>query len=134
MAPESMNSRRDRESFSSETAGLPQDPVSGDQGLEIGSSPRESACSSYKEARTEERPLPRRNPPRDRRPPVRYQGLKDLPMFSHVTQRSVTLAARVSQLLFSSLNRWTLKHGGSDSWIKYEPVYCKISIFVYLGR
>ncbi|UYV66560.1 hypothetical protein LAZ67_4002083 [Cordylochernes scorpioides] len=31
MAPESMNSRRDRESFSSETAGLPQDPVSGDQ-------------------------------------------------------------------------------------------------------
>ncbi|UYV83445.1 K02A2.6-like, partial [Cordylochernes scorpioides] len=75
MAPESMNSRRDRESFSSETAGLPQDPVSGDQVVEIGSSPRESACSSDKEARTEERPLPRRNPPRDRRPPVRYQGL-----------------------------------------------------------
>ncbi|UYV64571.1 K02A2.6-like [Cordylochernes scorpioides] len=74
MAPESMNSRRDRESFSSETAGLPQDPVSGDQGVEIGSSPRESACSSDKVARTEERPLPRRNPPRDRRPPVRYQG------------------------------------------------------------
>ncbi|UYV75691.1 K02A2.6-like [Cordylochernes scorpioides] len=78
MAPESMNSRRDRESFSSETAGLPQDPVSGDQGVEIGSSPRESACSSDKEARTEERPLPRRNPPRDRRPPVRYQGLSPL--------------------------------------------------------
>ncbi|UYV70634.1 K02A2.6-like, partial [Cordylochernes scorpioides] len=77
MAPESMNSRRDRESFSSETAGLPQDPVSGDQGVEIESSPRESACSSDKEARTEERPLPRRNPPRDRRPPVRYQSIVD---------------------------------------------------------
>ncbi|UYV76695.1 K02A2.6-like [Cordylochernes scorpioides] len=70
MAPESMNSRRDRESFSSETAGLPQDPVSGDQGVEIESSPRESACSSDREARTEERPLPRRNPPRDWRPPL----------------------------------------------------------------
>ncbi|UYV76985.1 hypothetical protein LAZ67_14002708, partial [Cordylochernes scorpioides] len=61
-------------------------------------------------------------------------GREPLRMFSHVTQRSVTLAARVSQLLFGSLYRWTLKHGGSDSWIKYEPVYCKISIFAYLGR
>ncbi|UYV80970.1 hypothetical protein LAZ67_19002309 [Cordylochernes scorpioides] len=59
---------------------------------------------------------------------------KHLPMFPHVTQRSVTSAARVSQLLFCSLYEWTLKHGGSDNWIKYEPVYRKISIFAYLGR
>ncbi|UYV72995.1 hypothetical protein LAZ67_10001421 [Cordylochernes scorpioides] len=59
---------------------------------------------------------------------------KHVPMFPHVTQRSVTSAARVSQLLFCSLYRWTLKHGGSDNWIKYEPVYRKISIFAYLGR
>ncbi|UYV82259.1 K02A2.6-like [Cordylochernes scorpioides] len=68
MAPENMNSRRDRETFSSESAGLPQDPGSGDQGVEIESNPWESAYSSDKEARTEERLLPRRNPPRDRRP------------------------------------------------------------------
>ncbi|UYV71203.1 K02A2.6-like [Cordylochernes scorpioides] len=69
MAPESMNSRRDRESFSSETAGQPQDPMSGDLGVEIESNPWESACPSDREAGMEERPLPRRNPPRDRRPP-----------------------------------------------------------------
>ncbi|UYV78631.1 hypothetical protein LAZ67_16002219 [Cordylochernes scorpioides] len=65
---------------------------------------------------------------------LRGELAKHVPMFPHVTQRSVTSAARVSQLLFGSLYRWTLKHGGSGNWIKYEPVYRKISIFAYFGR
>ncbi|UYV73515.1 hypothetical protein LAZ67_10003901, partial [Cordylochernes scorpioides] len=109
MAPESMNSRRDRESFSSETAGLPQDPVSGDQGVEIGSSPRESACSSDKEARTEERPLPRRNPPRDRRPPVRYQGfLMAIPALWLVWMTTTKPSAQLTNL---TVNHACLEEG-----------------------
>ncbi|UYV72016.1 K02A2.6-like, partial [Cordylochernes scorpioides] len=152
MAPESMNSRRDRESFSPETAGLPQDPVSGDQGVVIESSPRESACSSDKEARTEERPLPRRNPPRDRRPPVRYQSIKlnkyfvlrtctkTCTLFSHVTQRSVTLPARIQPpetFDFSTPNEWPKWRKRFERYLvvsgmkKKEEAY-KIDLFMYL--
>ncbi|UYV70089.1 hypothetical protein LAZ67_7001757 [Cordylochernes scorpioides] len=44
------------------------------------------------------------------------------------------LASTGESVVVCSLYGWTLKHGGSDNWIKYEPVYCKISIFAYLGR